>query len=108
MILKKSAVLYANGRPQNQAFGFAPIAMSLNFFTAVAELLGILLKLAENARLALINGFGLLVCNAANGRATKIGMKKSLSEVYSNRLVFLLITLYLSSRQILHISDLDI
>jgi hypothetical protein len=88
-ILKKSVVLYANGRLENQVFGFAPIAMHPNFSTAAAARVGTHLKLAGNVRRALINGFGHRVCFAVNGRATKIGMKKSPSDFLLRQAGFL-------------------
>lgn len=70
------AVRSANGRPPNRAFGFAPTRTRPNIFTAVAARCGILSKHAENVRFAVINGVGHRVCDAADGRATKIGINK--------------------------------
>jgi len=47
-----------------------------NIFTAAATRVGIHSKPAGFVRAALIAGFGRRVCGAANGRVTKIGMKK--------------------------------
>ena len=52
------AVPFANGSRQNRAVGFALTATRPNIFTAVAALIGTLLKHAENVRRALINGVG--------------------------------------------------
>ena len=68
-------VLCANGRPRNRAVGVAPTRTRPNFFTVVAGRCGILLKHAENVPFVGINGVGRRVCAAADGRATKIGMK---------------------------------
>lgn len=84
-ILNAFDALCANGRRQNRVNGFAPIAMRRNSSTAIAEQCGIRLKLAEDVQRALINGVGLRVCNAAVGRATKIGMKmKILKQTHSS------------------------
>ena len=74
------AVRIASGSRPNQAAGFVPTAITRNIFTAAAERPGILLKPAAFVPVAITAGFGLRACAAPNGRGTKIGMKKRLTE----------------------------
>ncbi|HRH42785.1 MAG TPA: hypothetical protein PKY82_14240 [Pyrinomonadaceae bacterium] len=76
MILKEYAARSVIGRRQVRAVGCVQVAMLRNIFTAVAIQFGILLKLVENVRVALINGFGQVAFFVIIGHVTKIGMQK--------------------------------
>lgn len=64
----------ANGTRENQAFGVAIIANTLNSFLKAAVRVGTHLRRAGFVRAVVINGVGHLAYLAKNGHCTKIGM----------------------------------